>query len=336
MLEVQNIPNRLDDDEISDNDLSEEVSLKEAEPDQAPHKPAFPEPPPYMPEWPTYAPDPTSLMPDPTPQVPDLQYLPSEENHDRRKENHDRRKSDTELEKLKDKYDTLGERFEKMRDKYDNLLDSQEKLQNRFKEFEDNYDDLDEEYAYLAQDANLVEKNALDEEVIDAETDAHFAEEIESPVETQVEVIDEEGNEVKVEDEFEIEPEVELEIKPETELEVEDEKTSALPALFENLENLCGYLPDTKKRDFLSSLERLKMHYLMQKMSGGKGLLHTAGKLRTNAEVELKEVETLDSDSILLLFLDLQSLTTELRDQELGALLYEKLEEIKETCSQMW
>jgi archaellum component FlaC len=250
-------------------------------------------------------------------------------------EKRDRRKSDTELEKLKEDYDSLGNRFDKMRDRYDKLRDSQDELRNRFSQLEDNYDDLDDKYAYLSQDADLIkdikeDKGLSESDEIKGREEAFFVDagpslDEDLPVETKLP--DKNINEDEI---FSVNTGKEEE-------EGEDKVEQAgIPSLFENLEDLCAYLPERKKLDFLSSIERLKMHYLMQKMLGGKGLLLKSEDVRNEAGMAVDQLDKLDADSVLMLFFHLQSLTTELRDKQLGALLYEKLSEIKEACSAMW
>ena len=248
-------------------------------------------------------------------------------------EKRDRKKSDAELEKLKEDYDSLGNRFDKMRDRYDKLRDSQEELRNRFKQLEDNYDDLDDKYAYLSQDADLIK---------DIKEDSDFSEPNTINAAEEAFVVD---SEPRLDEDLPVETKL-----PDTNInedeifsvdigkkEGEDKVEQAgIPSLFENLEDLCAYLPEKKKLDFLSSIERLKMHYLMQKMLGGKGLLLKSEDVRNEAGIAVDQLDDLDADSVLMLFFHLQSLTTELRDKQLGALLYEKLSEIKEACSAMW
>ncbi|HBG35752.1 MAG TPA: hypothetical protein DDW88_01620, partial [Treponema sp.] len=250
-------------------------------------------------------------------------------------EKRDRKKSDAELERLKEDYGSLGNRFDKMRDRYDKLRDSQEELRNRFKQLEDNYDDLDDKYAYLSQDADLIkdikeDKGLPESDEIKATEEAFFVDagpdlDEDLPVETKLP--DKNINEDEI---FSVNTGKEEE-------EGEDKVEQAgIPSLFENLEDLCAYLPERKKLDFLSSIERLKMHYLMQKMLGGKGLLLKSEDVRNEAGMPLDQLDALDADSVLMLFFHLQNLTTELRDKQLGALLYEKLSEIKDACSAMW
>ena len=250
-------------------------------------------------------------------------------------EKRDRKKSDAELERLKEDYGSLGNRFDKMRDRYDKLRDSQEELRNRFKQLEDNYDDLDDKYAYLSQDADLIkdikeDKGLPESDEIKATEEAFFVDagpdlDEDLPVETKLP--DKNINEDEI---FSVNTGKEEE-------EGEDKVEQAgIPSLFENLEDLCAYLPERKKLDFLSSIERLKMHYLMQKMLGEKGLLLKSEDVRNEAGIAVDQLDDLDADSVLMLFFHLQSLTTELRDKQLGALLYEKLSEIKEACSAMW
>ena len=250
-------------------------------------------------------------------------------------ERRDRRKSDTELEKLKEDYDSLGNRFDKMRDRYDKLRDSQDELRNRFSQLEDNYDDLDDKYAYLSQDADLIEdikedKGLPESDEIKGREEAFF-------VDTEPGLDEDFPVETKLSDTNIHEDEIFSVDIGKKEGEGEDKVEQAeIPSLFENLEDLCAYLPEKKKNDFLTSIERLKMHYLMQKMLGGKGLLLKSEDVRNEAGMAVDQLDKLDADSVLMLFFHLQNLTTELRDKQLGALLYEKLSEIKEACSAMW
>ncbi len=250
-------------------------------------------------------------------------------------ERRDRRKSDTELEKLKEDYDSLGNRFDKMRDRYDKLRDSQDELRNRFSQLEDNYDDLDDKYAYLSQDADLIEdikedKGLPESDEIKGREEAFF-------VDTEPGLDEDFPVETKLSDTNIHEDEIFSVDIGKKEGEGEDKVEQAeIPSLFENLEDLCAYLPEKKKNDFLTSIERLKMHYLMQKMLGGKGLLLKSEDVRNEAGMAVDQLDDLDADSVLMLFFHLQNLTTELRDKQLGALLYEKLSEIKEACSAMW
>lgn len=248
-------------------------------------------------------------------------------------ERRDRRKSDTELEKLKEDYDSLGNRFDKMRDRYDKLRDSQDELRNRFSQLEDNYDDLDDKYAYLSQDADLIEdikedKGLPESDEIKGREEAFF-------VDTEPGLDEDFPVETKLSDTNIHEDEIFSVDIGKKEGEGNSEQ-AGIPSLFENLEDLCTYLPEKKKLDFLSSIERLKMHYLMQKMLGGKGLLLKSEDVRNEAGMAVDQLDKLDADSVLMLFFHLQNLTTELRDKQLGALLYEKLSEIKEACSAMW
>ncbi|HPM06555.1 MAG TPA: tetratricopeptide repeat protein, partial [Treponemataceae bacterium] len=248
-------------------------------------------------------------------------------------EKRDRRKSDTELEKLKEDYDSLGNRFDKMRDRYDKLRDSQDELRNRFSQLEDNYDDLDDKYAYLSQDADLIEdikedKGLSESDEIKGREEAFF-------VDTEPGLDEDLPVETKLPDKNINEDEI-FSVNTGKEEEEGNSEQAGIPSLFENLEDLCTYLPEKKKLDFLSSIERLKMHYLMQKMLGGKGLLLKSEDVRNEAGIAVDQLDDLDADSVLMLFFHLQNLTTELRDKQLGALLYEKLSEIKEACSAMW
>lgn len=100
--------------------------------------------------------------------------------------------------------------------------------------------------------------------------------------------------------------------------------------LFDVLDELCSYLPDSIKDKYLSSLDRLKLEYLRSKMSGKPGLMSIVEELRKKHPeefVDFDETKELTEEMIIKTFIYMNTLTKELPDKNISALLSQHLDQ---------
>lgn len=100
--------------------------------------------------------------------------------------------------------------------------------------------------------------------------------------------------------------------------------------LFDVLDELCSYLPDSIKDKYLSSLDRLKLEYLRSKMSGKPGLMSIVEELRKKHPEEFAdfdETKELTEEMIIKTFIYMNTLTKELPDKNISALLSKHLDQ---------
>lgn len=100
--------------------------------------------------------------------------------------------------------------------------------------------------------------------------------------------------------------------------------------LFDVLDELCSYLPDSIKDKYLSSLDRLKLEYLRSKMSGKPGLMSIVEELRKKHPEEFAdfdETKELTEEMIIKTFIYMNTLTKELPDKNISALLSQHLDQ---------
>ncbi len=100
--------------------------------------------------------------------------------------------------------------------------------------------------------------------------------------------------------------------------------------LFDVLDELCSYLPDSMKDKYLSSLDRLRLEYLRSKMSGKPGLMSIVEELRKKHPEEFAdfdETKELTEEMIIKTFIYMNTLTKELPDKNISALLSQHLDQ---------
>lgn len=100
--------------------------------------------------------------------------------------------------------------------------------------------------------------------------------------------------------------------------------------LFDVLDELCSYLPDSIKDKYLSSLDRLRLEYLRSKMSGKPGLMSIVEELRKKHPEEFAdfdETKELTEEMIIKTFIYMNTLTKELPDKNISALLSKHLDQ---------
>ncbi len=104
-----------------------------------------------------------------------------------------------------------------------------------------------------------------------------------------------------------------------------------LLSLFASLKNLALELPESSLSDYLLSAERVKLEYIIERLSGRSGLLDAATVMRYRVRNSGDAVRDKRSEIPLneaLLYLD--SLLEALPDQGLGATLHNRLKDIRE------
>ena len=100
--------------------------------------------------------------------------------------------------------------------------------------------------------------------------------------------------------------------------------------LFDVLDELCSYLPDSIKEKYLSSLDRLRLEYLRSKMSGRPGLMAIVEELRKKHPeefAEFDETKELTEEMIIKTFIYMNTLTKELPDKNISSLLGKHLDQ---------
>ena len=100
--------------------------------------------------------------------------------------------------------------------------------------------------------------------------------------------------------------------------------------LFDVLDELCSYLPDSIKEKYLSSLDRLRLEYLRSKMTGKPGLMAIVEELRKKHPEEFAdfdETKELTEEMIIKTFIYMNTLTKELPDKNIASLLGKHLDQ---------
>lgn len=100
--------------------------------------------------------------------------------------------------------------------------------------------------------------------------------------------------------------------------------------LFDILDELCSYLPESIKEKYLSSLDRLRLEYLRSKMSGRPGLMAIVEELRKKHPEEFAdfdETKELTEEMIIKTFIYMNTLTKELPDKNIASLLGKHLDQ---------
>ena len=100
--------------------------------------------------------------------------------------------------------------------------------------------------------------------------------------------------------------------------------------LFDVLDELCSYLPDSIKEKYLSSLDRLRLEYLRSKMTGKPGLMAIVEELRKKHPEEFAdfdETKELTEEMIIKTFIYMNTLTKELPDKNISSLLGKHLDQ---------
>ena len=100
--------------------------------------------------------------------------------------------------------------------------------------------------------------------------------------------------------------------------------------LFDVLDELCSYLPESIKDKYLSSLDRLRLEYLRSKMSGKPGLMTIVEELRKKHPEEFADFDDtkeLTEEMIIKTFIYMNTLTKELPDKNISSLLGKHLDQ---------
>ncbi|HQL04554.1 MAG TPA: tetratricopeptide repeat protein [Treponemataceae bacterium] len=103
-----------------------------------------------------------------------------------------------------------------------------------------------------------------------------------------------------------------------------------LSALLENLKDLCNFLPQDKKSEYLSSLDHLRIDFLLKKMSGSPGLLRTAQSIREFDGIPDAELDSIELDSLAVqkTLEYLKDLVRELHDKKIASILSSKISDL--------
>jgi len=103
-----------------------------------------------------------------------------------------------------------------------------------------------------------------------------------------------------------------------------------LSALLENLKDLCNFLPQDKKSEYLSSLDHLRIDFLLKKMSGSPGLLRTAQSIREFDGIPDAELDSIELDSLAVqkTLEYLKDLVRELHDKKIASILNLKISDL--------
>ena len=107
-------------------------------------------------------------------------------------------------------------------------------------------------------------------------------------------------------------------------------KYENISELFDILDELCSYLPESIKDKYLSSLDRLRLEYLRSKMSGKPGLMAIVEELRKKHPEEFAdfdETKELTEEMIIKTFIYMNALTKELPDKNISSLLGKHLDQ---------
>lgn len=100
--------------------------------------------------------------------------------------------------------------------------------------------------------------------------------------------------------------------------------------LFDVLDELCSYLPDSIKDRYLSSLDRLRLEYLRSKMTGKPGLMTIVEELRKKHPEEFADFDDtkeLTEEMIIKTFIYMNSLSKELPNKNISSLLTQHLDQ---------
>lgn len=100
-----------------------------------------------------------------------------------------------------------------------------------------------------------------------------------------------------------------------------------LVELFSYLRELFSFLPQAEREIFLNSSERVQIHYIIARLSGGIGLKERANIMR-QIDNTIDTAPPYNQASILSLFRYLRDLSSSLADQELGIRMRQELEEL--------
>ena len=100
-----------------------------------------------------------------------------------------------------------------------------------------------------------------------------------------------------------------------------------LVELFSYLRELFSFLPQAEREIFLNSSERVQIHYIIARLSGGIGLKERANIMR-QIDNTIDTAPPYNQASILSLFQYLRDLSSSLADQELGIRMRQELEEL--------
>lgn len=100
-----------------------------------------------------------------------------------------------------------------------------------------------------------------------------------------------------------------------------------LVELFSYLRELFSFLPQAEREIFLNSSERVQIHYIIARLSGGIGLKERANIMR-QIDNTIDTAPPYNQASILSLFQYLRDLSSSLADQELGIRMKQELEEL--------
>ena len=122
------------------------------------------------------------------------------------------------------------------------------------------------------------------------------------------------------------ETEKELENELETESEeiekTEDSPLCEIAKMFEDLRNLCSWLPADIQADFSNSIDKLRLDYLIEKLSGNAGLLKSVEEKSRDSSISGDvEVFPIQKEALCKTMEYLQSLATFLPNQQQAAIL---------------
>lgn len=148
-------------------------------------------------------------------------------------------------------------------------------------------------------------------------------EELEEAENEEVEEIQETEEEVFEEAEKELENELETESEEIEEIEkTEDSPLCEIAKMFEDLRNLCSWLPADIQADFSNSIDKLRLDYLIEKLSGNTGLLKSVEEKSSDSSIS-GDVETfpIQKEALCKTMEYLQSLAAFLPNQQQAAIL---------------
>lgn len=261
-------------------------------PPPLPPKPK-PEPEPELPvdtpfePLPKLEPDPVFDQPDP---IEDI--LPTEDPID------DLLDTDLEKEDLEEDLD-LSEILENPEEWKDSEeIDDSENLEEGESSEEPSFDDI----FGIGDSEEEDEENNLLEQDLELEPEAELEPDLEMVPDLELESdaeLEPENSENKT---LEFEPEVMQKVK-----KIVSDVLSRFPVtpfsstaeMFSSLRDLCTYLPAGKKEEFLISLDRLRLDYVIDRLQGRPGLLAAAQALRTNGIVSPKQPSNEDQEKAL-------------------------------------
>ena len=221
---------------------------------------------------------------------------------------------------------------------------------NDSEDFSSDINELPEESTEEIPDENF--SNPVNYENPSSSVQGSKNEEVENDISEDKEIENEKIDEsLPIDEEPEITSEEDLEEEPEEIIEeVEDvspksslqnlvqslqdaliaKKYENVSELFDILDELCSYLPDSIKDKYLSSLDRLRLEYLRSKMSGKPGLMAIVEELRKKHPEEFAdfdETKELTEEMIIKTFIYMNALTKELPDKNISSLLGKHLDQ---------